>query len=69
LEILDVSISIRPGMITYPGDPAVGLELVHSIEDGASNVSRLDFGVHTRTHVDTRFAGGSRSAPLSDDSP
>jgi arylformamidase len=40
-------------MVTYPGDPQVLLERVESIPDGASaNVSRLDMGVHTGTHVD-----------------
>jgi arylformamidase len=40
-------------MIVYEGDPAVHLERVAAIADGAqANVSRLDFGVHTGTHVD-----------------
>jgi arylformamidase len=53
MRILDVSVPIRPEMITYPGDPAVKLERVSAIADGAlANVSRLAFGVHTGTHVD-----------------
>jgi arylformamidase len=53
MRILDVSVPIRPEMITYPGDPTVKLERVSAIADGAlANVSRLDFGVHTGTHVD-----------------
>jgi arylformamidase len=52
-EIIDISVPVRPGMITYPGDPTVTLERVVSIADGGVvNVSRLDFGVHTGTHVD-----------------
>ncbi len=52
-EIIDISVPVRPGMVTYPGDPAVSLERVVSIADGADyNLSRLDFGVHTGTHVD-----------------
>lgn len=40
-------------MIVYEGDPDVHLERVLSIADGAvANVSRLDFGIHTGTHVD-----------------
>jgi arylformamidase len=40
-------------MVTYPGDPAVTLERVVSLEEGGVvNLSRLDFGVHTGTHVD-----------------
>jgi arylformamidase len=53
VEIIDISVPIAPGMIVYEGDPEVHLERALSIEDGATaNVSRLDFGVHTGTHVD-----------------
>jgi len=40
-------------MVTYPGDPTVSLERAVSLDEGgAVNLSRLDFGVHTGTHVD-----------------
>jgi arylformamidase len=53
MQIFDVSVPIRPGMITYPGDPQVQMERVVSIEHGdVANLTRLDFGVHTGTHVD-----------------
>jgi arylformamidase len=53
VEVIDVSVPVRPGMVTYPGDPAVELERTISIAGGAAyNVSRLSFGVHTGTHVD-----------------
>ena len=53
MEIFDVSVPIRPGMVTYPGDPKVQMERVVSIEHGdIANLTRLDFGVHTGTHVD-----------------
>ena len=53
MEIFDVSVPVQPGMVTYPGDPTVKLERVSAIADGAvANISRLDFGVHTGTHVD-----------------
>jgi arylformamidase len=48
VQIFDVSVPIRAGMPVYPGDPEVRLERVN--DDPA--VSRLDFGVHTGTHVD-----------------
>ncbi len=70
MEIVDVSIPIRPGMITYPGDPVVRLERVKSIADGSvANISRLDFGVHTGTHVDAPLhfidgAAGAEQLPL-----
>src|ERR671931_207512 len=52
-EIIDISVPVRPGMVTYPGDPTVTLERVASLVNGdIANISRLAFGVHTGTHVD-----------------
>lgn len=49
----DISVPLRSGMATFEGDPPVLLEQVASMRAGAScNVSRLDFGVHSGTHVD-----------------
>jgi arylformamidase len=49
----DISVPIRDGMVTFDGDPAVHLERVKAMADGAvCNVSRLDFGVHSGTHID-----------------
>ncbi|MFL5826031.1 MAG: cyclase family protein [Thermoleophilaceae bacterium] len=51
---LDVSVTIRPRMPIYEGDPAVSIELALSIERGdPANVSRLELGAHTGTHVDS----------------
>jgi arylformamidase len=69
-EIIDISVPIRAGMVTYPGDPTVSLERVASIADGGvCNLSRLDFGVHSGTHVDAPVhfidgAPGADSLPL-----
>jgi arylformamidase len=50
---LDISVPIRDGMPTFTGDPTVHLERAQSMSDGAiCNVSRLDFGVHSGTHID-----------------
>ena len=50
---LDISVPIREGMPTFEGDPKVRLSQAAAISMGAvSNVSRLDFGVHSGTHVD-----------------
>jgi arylformamidase len=48
VEIFDVSVPIQTGMPVYPGDPEVRLERVTT----SPAVSRLDFGVHSGTHVD-----------------
>lgn len=51
--ILDVSVPISERLPTWPGDPKVSLTRVSAISRGdAANVSRLDAGVHTGTHVD-----------------
>lgn len=53
MGVIDISVPIRPGMVTYPGDPVVRLERVSTIAGGdVANISRLDLGVHTGTHVD-----------------
>ena len=53
MEIIDISVPIRTGMVTYPGDPEVRLERALAIADGGpANISELAFGVHTGTHVD-----------------
>ena len=53
MELIDVTVPIRPGMVTYPGDPLVQTELHSSIGRGdLVNLTRLDFGVHSGTHVD-----------------
>jgi arylformamidase len=70
MKIFDVSVPISSRLPTWPGDPKVSLERVSSIAKGdAANVSRLDAGVHTGTHVDAPVhfvdgATGIDSIPL-----
>ena len=53
MEWLDVSVPIRPGMVSFPGDPVVATELSISIKaGGVCNVTRLDIGAHSGTHID-----------------
>ncbi|HYY64463.1 MAG TPA: cyclase family protein [Gaiellaceae bacterium] len=53
MEIFDVSVPLREGMVTYPGDPEVHLERAASIAGGdVVNLTRIDFGLHSGTHVD-----------------
>ena len=53
MKIFDISLPISPTMPVWPGDPAVVLEKVSSMDAGAhDNVSRLACGVHVGTHVD-----------------
>lgn len=49
----DITLSIRRGMVIYPGDPAVEVEPHSRIADGDdANVTALSMGTHTGTHVD-----------------
>ena len=53
MRIHDVSLTISPELVTWPGDPRVTLERASSLGRGdVANVSRLAAGVHTGTHVD-----------------
>jgi len=70
MQLLDVTVPIRPGMVVFDGDPPVRLERVASLAGGdGCNLSRLDFGVHSGTHVDAPVhfidgAGGVEALPL-----
>jgi len=49
----DVSVPLRSGGLVYPNNPAISITPVSQISAGATaNVSRIDFGSHTGTHVD-----------------
>lgn len=56
MRTYDITLTISPQMPTWPGDPKIILKRVRKIEDGANaNVSRVDMGVHTGTHVDAPY--------------
>lgn len=53
MRIYDVSVPVSPSLPTWPGDPKISLTRASAISRGdPANVSRLDAGVHTGTHVD-----------------
>jgi arylformamidase len=50
---IDVSVSLRSGMVHWPDNPPVRIELALNIEHGdAANVSEISMGAHTGTHMD-----------------
>ena len=52
-RIWDVSVPVRHGGLVYPGNPPISITPVSSIAKGdTANVSRIDLGSHTGTHVD-----------------
>ena len=67
---IDVSVPVIPGMVSFPGDPLIFTERASSMSAGdICNVSRLDFGVHSGTHIDAPIhfvdgAGAIETVPL-----
>ncbi len=56
MQIYDISLTISPHIIVWPGDPNVVLERFEKIEAGGdANVSRLELSAHTGTHVDAPY--------------
>lgn len=50
---IDVSVGLHDGMVHWPGDPGVAISRALSRDRGdAANVSKLDMGAHTGTHMD-----------------
>lgn len=53
MTIYDISLPISPDLPVWPGDSAIVIEEIFSMDKGAdANVSRLEAGVHIGTHVD-----------------
>lgn len=71
MRIYDISVPLTPGVTpTYPGDPGLEVGSWNAISRGdAANVSVLNFGAHTGTHIDApahfiEGAPGVTSLPL-----
>lgn len=71
MHIYDISVPITPGETpTYPGDPGLEVGAWNAIARGdRANVSVLNFGAHTGTHIDApshfiEGAPGISSLPL-----
>ena len=61
---MDVSVPLRSGMVHWPGDPAVSIELVAAMSRGDdADVTAIDMGAHTGTHMDapSHFVAGGAS--------
>lgn len=56
MRIYDISLTITPDLPVWPGDPAVVLKSMSSIAAGDdANVTGMQMGVHTGTHVDAPY--------------
>lgn len=70
MAIYDISVSISAARTpVYPGDPSIEITNATAIARGdVANVSHLNFGAHTATHVDAPahfIEGGAQVATLS----
>jgi arylformamidase len=67
MRIYDISVPISPGETpVFPGDPGIEVTSFHAIARGdAANVTALNFGAHTGTHVDApaHFIEGAPALP------
>ncbi len=70
MQIYDVSVPLSAATPTYPGDPGIDIKSWLRLANGdAANVSLINFGLHSGTHVDAPahfIEGGARveSLPL-----
>ncbi|MCD6326044.1 cyclase family protein [bacterium] len=55
-DLLDISIMLSPRTVTYPGDPAVQLEMIGDPADpNEAIIHRVQMGSHSGTHIDAPF--------------
>jgi arylformamidase len=52
MKIFDISVDLYNGMPAFPGDPAPVIKRILEMPRDAANVSVIDMGTHTGTHVD-----------------
>lgn len=53
MTLYDVTLTMRPNLATYPGEPGPRLHALRRIAAGdVANVSELRLGVHSGTHID-----------------
>jgi arylformamidase len=62
-EIIDISRTIAPGALVYPGDPPILAHSLCSIGPDAYNLTQLNWTTHILTHLDAplHFAAGAPS--------
>jgi arylformamidase len=56
MKLFDVTLTISPEMVNWPGNPTIQVERFQKIEEGSDhNQSQLSLGVHSGTHVDAPY--------------
>ena len=51
-QIFDISITIKEGMVSFPGDTVPKIERIKEIEKAGYNLSKMQVSVHVGTHAD-----------------
>jgi arylformamidase len=67
MPFFDITVPLTNDMPTYPGDPGIQIRDWFTLANGDSaNVTHLNFGVHTGTHVDApaHFIEGAAKVEL-----
>ena len=52
MPIIDISVPLSNSLVVWPSDPPLHIERRRFLEKDGANVSQLDMGVHSGTHVD-----------------
>ncbi len=71
MDWIDVSVTLKTGMVHWPGDPPVNIERIRDMNNGDSaTLSALKMGAHSGTHMDAplhfiRQGKGLDEMPLS----
>jgi arylformamidase len=56
MRTYDITLTITPDLVVWPGDPPIDLYRAAKMEEGAnSNVTRMNMSAHTGTHVDAPY--------------
>lgn len=69
MPIYDISLTLSPSLIVWPGDPPVTITQPASMDRGDGfSITRLDIGAHVGTHVDApaHFVRGGAGADALD---
>ena len=66
MKIIDLSMRIFSGMPVFPGDPEVSVAVDTPLYEREYQLSRIQFGSHTGTHIDAPRHFLPDSAAVSD---
>lgn len=52
MKIYDISVRLAPTLVTWPGEKGLTRSVLKTLENSGVELSRLDIGSHTGTHLD-----------------